>query len=203
MLLIAAQRLYETNPVTAQTGPVRVALSGGTAVPLGDLGDVTNANGSLGVEVGYAATSRLTLFLSATVDGFAGTAAIRGTDISLWRLTTGVQYDLAPSDSRWRVALRAGAGTTTTDSDDFGLELRDDKGELIRDLGATYPSVESGISVGFAATRWLELFGTARWYAAFGDGDDSAGLVALSNGLIDPLSTYQALPITGGIRFRL
>lgn len=187
-----------------------VEARGGATFPVGDLVDTADPGFGLGVTLAHSMGGRLSL----TLDGSVSVLEEREFDesarpfaVSLWHYTTGVRYRITdPGATRWSVAVSAGLGASTLDSDDFGVAgidppLRNpETGEFVRDLGGTYFTTRAGVRVGHPITGSLSLFADVRATAAFADEEETATLVVATAGEADPLGVAITVPVTLGGR---
>jgi hypothetical protein len=166
---------------------------GGTSIPAGDLADLTDVGGSAGASIGYWIHPRLNLRLDGDV-GILPSQRAALPDLRLWNYGAGLEASVLSPASRLTLLARVGAGATTLDTDDFGG----------RDLTLTYFALNGGLTVGYDATRSINLFATGQAYVAFGDEDELRALSSLAPELngrgVDQL---WSIPVQAGIRVTL
>lgn len=104
----------------AQSGDLDVSAWGGMAVPVGNLGQVTDLGYGMGAGIAYPLGSGIRLrtdveyfyFPGQPVDGRS-----RGADVSQWFVLIGGDLDLAPKSSPWGVRAQVGTGVSLLGTD--------------------------------------------------------------------------------------
>lgn len=104
----------------AQNSDLDISARGGMAVPVGNLGQVTDLGYGLGAGIAYPLGSGIRLRTDVEYFYFPGQPVdegSRGADVSQWFLLLGGDLDLAPHSSPWGVRAQVGAGVSLLGTD--------------------------------------------------------------------------------------
>lgn len=208
MTTVLALGLVAWSPATtaAQTG-VALEGQGGVAVPLGQLGEFTDTGASLGAGIAFWFVPRVAVRADFDLNALKGKPSSgpgpEGPDVTLFHYNAGLQLRLTdPRTSRWEIALNAGAGGTTLDSDEFEVIREGDIGEPT-ELKETYFALNGGLGIGYRIAPNLTLFVDGQWYAVLTEEDDTKVFAEINPRVDeDGFGTASVIPITLGFRLR-
>lgn len=165
-------------PAHAQSS-LDLEFRGGTAVPAGDMAEISAPGGSVGLGAAWRFHDRLALRVDGDLEVLGENRAgglPRGTVMPrtyLWHYHAGLELDVVNApDSPWRLRLRGGGGGTTYDT-----ELFEDGHDDFLD---TYLSVSGGVAAGRQVSPSLEMGVVAQAFITFTDRDRTGELAAQS-----------------------
>lgn len=174
----------------------------GVAIPARDLADVTNAGPTVGVQLSYLLSPRVSFGLNGDVDWLGGQSlggAVSTPDMTVWRYSAGLQVNvLSPSAPTWSVLAHVGLGATSFTSDDFTVS-----GGSPESFGHTYLSPAGGLRVAYQASPRLRVFTRANANWALMNRGDTGRLVALAPTRLRTFTSGWSLPITAGVNLRI
>lgn len=183
-----------------ETGRWIVDANGGVSLPAGDLEDVYDVGGRVGIGIGYLVAPRVAIRVDGDVDFLTGSDDAPGApNLRLWHYGAGVSVNLLdPDRTRWTLLVDAGAGATTMDSDDFPAEAVGQEDSFTE----TYFQLNGGLQVGYLVTERVNLFAGGRANVAFTDEEDTA-LLTQFLGTAEGFDTAWTIPIVAGIEIRI
>lgn len=139
----------------------------GVGVPGGDLTDVANVGPSFGAGIARWLSDRIAIRADLDIDLLDGSGEVD--DVTLYHYNAGVEIDLLqPQVTRWKLHGDLGLGATTLDS------------ELDRFSGSEF-TLNGGLSLGYAVSSRVRLFGGGRLYLMFTD--ETTWLIPLQGGV--------------------
>jgi hypothetical protein len=164
-------------------------LRGGSSIPAGDLDEVTDAGGLVGVGIGWNYNSRIALRVDGDFEFLnedrAGSVTLPRT--YLWHFQGGVELNVTnPESSTWRVRAKGGAGVTVYDT-----KRLTPGGD---DFVDTNFSASGGLSLGRMVTDWLEVGGFGKVSVVFTDKDEIREVTDLHPSLT-PFSKASSFPL--------
>ena len=194
---------------------------GCVAVPIGDLADLQDVGGSVGIGFSSWFSPRIAVQAGGALEILTGVDSDQSgpaaPDMNLWHYNGGIALRLIDpaSASRRTVNINLGAGATTFDSDDFQLSGQ------TTSFSETYFTANGGVKVGYEVAQNLNSFAGGQTYLMFADDADTgifgqlrseipitAGLSYFFGQLrshVDPegFDTLWSIPITVGFSYRL
>ncbi len=202
--LLAALALIAvgTQPATAQDGDygqISVDPRAGVGFPVGDLAMTHQAGFSGGLGVAYKFHPNIGIRgdfdLAVLDDESPQFGVVLAPTLTMVHFNGGVEFDFPrpdwqnfPLSFRWNI----GAGGTSMSAS------RDFPDEVDVDFSGTYPSVNSGVKVGYAITPDVDLFVGGQMYLTFADEVEMAELLKRTG--IEPFGTVWSAPVTLGVK---
>lgn len=175
------------TPAQGQQG-ISVEGRAGLAVPTGDLADTHDPGLAAGLGLGFDVGSRVVLTGEVEIGTYGGGLVVEEpdlaveTDLSLWHVTGGVEFELLdPTMTYWTLAVHGGGGITAFDPD---------SGE-----GHTYGTAQGGLKLGYRFSPEASFVAGVRTYVLFVDEADFQ-----DTGFVVGGDTIWTLPITAGLR---
>ncbi|MDJ0766910.1 MAG: hypothetical protein QNJ97_28305 [Myxococcota bacterium] len=174
-MLMVALAVISTTGVAAQETKFYVEGRGGFAVPTFNITDAADPGPAFGV--GFGANVAPSIWVIADADfGFHPNATTGGPDINVYHFMGKFGYDvLGSSESPWSVILTAGGGALHFDIDGIA--------------SFTYPAINAGAKIGYAATENVTLFLNPQGDIAFSDEAE----VGTTNSCVWPFSAGVAI----------
>lgn len=200
--LCAAALLFAlAGPAQSQDAGVVVDARGGIAVPGGgEWSDLVDVGPTFGIGVGYKVHPRVNVRVDGDIDLMPGAdvpvgqETRVGPDMTLVHYVGGAEVELTePGASAWTAKIKAGAGATTTSSDDFEVN-----GETT-DFSHTYFTFNGGLSVGYQFTDQIGGFVGGQWYEALADEEDTEVFRDFSETQVLTFTTISQFPLTAGL----
>lgn len=199
--------LLAGGPLQGQEPKHELELRAGTALPAGGLDEFGNRHVQLEVAFARQVNPRWSLrfeFGLANVAGNDADPRFAGFDLGLWTYLVGIDYSLLSRSGPIDLAVGAGIGATTVDSDPLArFEARDPSDpDFLEGWESTYPSLRLGARIGLDVWRAVGLVIAGDWRLALADPDDTRLLRAASEGEFGAFETLHTFPISAGLRFR-
>jgi hypothetical protein len=178
----------------------QIAGRGGIGIPTGDLADIADVGPTFGLKLAYRVHPRVALRVDGDVEILGGAdlnSGAQAPDLTLWHYNGGVEVEvLEPGRSPWSLAVNAGAGATTFDSDQFaGVSGGNDFSE-------TYFSLNGGLEIGYDVQSNVRVYVAGQAYVIFADEQDTAAFAALSPE-VNAFDTVLSIPVTAGVSIAL
>lgn len=191
-----------TQPAAAQDGDygqISVDPRAGVGFPVGDLATTHQAGFSGGLGVAYKFHPNIGIRgdfdLAVLDDESPQFGVVLAPTLTMVHFNGGVEFDFPrpdwqnfPLSFRWNV----GAGGTSMSAS------RDFPDEVDVDFSGTYPSVNSGVKVGYRITPDVDIFVGGQMYLTFADEVEIAELVKRTG--IEPFGTVWSAPVTLGVK---
>lgn len=203
-LIALAVLLSAPGAAAAQDGDARATFDprAGIGFAVGDLSKTHNMGFAGGLGVAYEVHPHISLrgdFDFMLLDGNTPEFGIElAPQLSVIHYHAGVQFDFPrpryqtiPLSLRWSL----GAGGTSMSADrDFP------SGEDV-DFSGTYPSMNSGLKIGYRLNPKVDLFVSGQIFLTFAEDEEIAELVKRSS--VEPYETVWSLPLTLGANISL
>jgi len=175
----------------------------GVAIPVKHLADYTETGPSVGVEVSYPISPRVSIGVEGDLDWLQGRSVGTSSsipDLTVWRYAAGLDFDvLPPSAPAWSVIASLALGGTSFTSGDFVVP-----GDSPEAFDHTYLSPGAGLRVSYQATPRMKVFTRARASMAMMKRGDVGRLAALgAPGELELFSDGWWFPVTAGVNLRM
>lgn len=223
-IILGAVALLTLLPAAAQSQFIRYSPifwsfdgRGGIALPVGDLGDVTESGVTVGAGLAYFLNPRFALRIDGNTSFLGGkdgemVNAASGTEAPEQRVfdfVGGFEVHLTdPSTSKARFTIGANAGGTVIDGDEFSVADFDGTTNqpapgftTTTAFEDTYFTVGGSVRLGVKASRLVDLFVGGDIKFLFLDEDDTAPIAHLYG--TSPFDSGLLIPIQGGIRINV
>lgn len=192
-----------TAPAAAQQDYARFSVDprAGVGFAVGDLADSHEVGFSGGLGVAYKVHPNIAVRgdfdISVLDDESPQFGLVLAPTLTMVHYYAGLEFDFGPPDFqdlplsfRWNVG---GGGTSMSASRDFP----DDGPDI--DFSETYPSVNSGVKIGYRFNRSIELFVGGQLFLTFADEAEIAELVQRVPQK-EPYGTVWSAPVTLGLK---
>lgn len=193
--------LAGVGPAAAQTyeGEASIDPRLGVAFPVGDLAETHSVGFSGGLGISYKFHPHIAVRgdfdISVLDDESPQFGVVLAPTLTMIHYGAGLEFDFPPPDYqdfpltfRWNVGA---GGTSMSASRDFPA------GEDV-DFSATYPSVNSGIKIGYSVTPSVDIFLGGQMHLIFADSEEIVELVKRSS--VEPYGTVWSAPVTLGVK---
>lgn len=200
-LFTLALTLAVARPAAAQddAGQISVDPRAGVGFPVGDLAETHQAGFSGGLGVAYKfhpnIAARGDFDITVLDDESPRFGVVLAPTLTMTHFNGGLEFDFPrpewqnfPLSFRWNI----GAGGTSMSAS------RDFPDEVDIDFSATYPSVNSGVKVGYAVTPSVDIFVGGQMYLTFADEEEMVELVKRAG--IQPFGNVWSAPVTLGVK---
>lgn len=203
---VQAQDMMNEGPA------LTVDARGGIAVPVGDLGDLTDVGPTVGLGIAYRVAPRVSIRVDGDLDFYSGAdfSAVSAEqtaapDMTLWHYSAGVEYDFTrPGTQGWQLTANVGLGATIFDTDPFVEEPVEnpETGQIEADFNETYFTANGGLKLGYSVHERVSVYGGAQWYMSFTDETDTAVFAALSPTEAKAFDMAHSVPLTLGVELK-
>ncbi|WP_419162577.1 hypothetical protein [Candidatus Palauibacter sp.] len=211
-LALGAAAVLALSPVRAEAqagaySPMFWSFEGGVGMvlPMGDLADAAESGPAFSAAASYFLQPRLALRAEGGLD-MLGTKGAVDPNFQIFHLTGGIEYHLVDPLGNTTVALDAGLGASTLNTDAFLLRDHPSPGRhTVGLVNGSYFSANAGIKVGFNFARHAEsgvpmvtLFAQADIRMIMADADETHVYAALNN--LSGFDTMMEIPFSVGLR---
>lgn len=170
----------------------------GIGLPVGDLSDlpIDDVGPAITLGVGYNLSPRFTIRGHGAVEIFGSEDEREvAPDVRLFHYGGGVVFDvIASGQSPFEIAVNAGGGATTFDTDAFS-----NPGGGPGEFKETYFSFNGGVMLGYGFTEDATVFVRGEWYQMFTDEDETLKLAQVSPELDEGFDSASSVPIQVGV----
>ena len=199
---LAGLALLAAAPATAAAqsvdSPVTIDPRAGIGFPVGDLADTHQAGFAGGLGIAYKLTPHIGVRgdfdLMVLDDESPQFGVVLAPTLTVIHYHAGLEFDFAkpefqefPLSFRWSL----GAGGTSMSAD------RNFPDDVDVDFSGTYPSINTGMKIGYQVSPMMDLFLGGQMFLTFADEEEIAELVKRSG--TQPFGTVWTAPVTLGV----